>query len=425
MPVKCIPTISGSPNDTTIVLSSSGVSSTAWAAIQSGDTGEPLWAGKKDLLSSNGGVATQFLPTDSDDEPKNAARHLQRNYETISAGDCSHQTGNITSGVHTSKGTLDSVRVSVIIPSRNAAGFLPLTLQSVLNQTLYDLEVIIVDDKSTDDTQQVVARFVDPRIRIVDGDGRGAAAARNRGLAVATGQLVMFLDADDILSPTKIALQTAALAGEKNVIATCSWRHFTNGIDEAVVHTEPCWFETVPLRWLQQSLTGGGMFQTACWLAPRALLDKAGPWDERLSLHDDGEYFCRVLLQCREIRFVPDCYVGYRRVAGSLSRQRSRQAIESAFRVCELRAHALLKRDSNEPMRRSLATQWLQFAYEFNNQAPDLAEHALKRLSMLQTTPVSCVGGPAFRILTALMGYRFALKLRHVLALLRTAPPRK
>ena len=102
--------------------------------------------------------------------------------------------------------------VSVVIPTHDRSGLLQLALLSVLDQRDVDLEVIVVDDGSSDDTPQVVGRIDDSRVRLVRHDAPlGVSAARNRGIAEARGRWVAFLDDDDIWAPDKLLLQLRAL----------------------------------------------------------------------------------------------------------------------------------------------------------------------------------------------------------------------
>ena len=103
--------------------------------------------------------------------------------------------------------------VSVIIPAFNAARFLERTIISAQNQTHRNLEIIVVEDGSTDGTQHVAAAMADsdPRIKVIEKSNGGVASARNVGLAQARGEYVAFLDADDLWHPSKIELQIASL----------------------------------------------------------------------------------------------------------------------------------------------------------------------------------------------------------------------
>jgi len=99
---------------------------------------------------------------------------------------------------------LDSL-VSVIIPTYNHAHFLGRALQSVLNQTYTDLEVIVIDNHSADNTDDVVQRFTDPRITLLKIHNNGViAASRNMGIRFAKGEWIAFLDSDDIWYPKKL-----------------------------------------------------------------------------------------------------------------------------------------------------------------------------------------------------------------------------
>jgi glycosyltransferase involved in cell wall biosynthesis len=109
---------------------------------------------------------------------------------------------------------LEHPDVSVIIPVHNGAAHVAQAVQSVLAQTFDALELIVVDDGSTDDSLDVLAHEPDPRLRVVVQEQLGAAAARNRGVELARGSLLAFIDADDLWLPTKLSRQVTALAAE-------------------------------------------------------------------------------------------------------------------------------------------------------------------------------------------------------------------
>ena len=279
------------------------------------------------------------------------------------------------------------------------------------------MQIIVVDDGSTDDTAAVVKSFSAPRVRLILQANRGAAAARNLGLAATKGDFVQFLDADDLLSGDKIERQMEALGrAPPGSVASCAWACFASDRRSAVVRPEPVWPVSEPVEWLTASLSGGGMMQPGAWLTPRAVIDAAGPWDESLSLHDDGEFFARVLLQASRNVFVPDATVFYRTVPGSLSRQRSRKAVESALAVCRSRHKHLLAGRDTPAVRSALATQYGQFVYEFAVAAPDLSRKALRAMRDLRAPPVPVVGGRTFRWLSRSLGMVPALRLRALLA---------
>jgi len=108
-------------------------------------------------------------------------------------------------------------RLSVVMPVKNSARFIAESLESVEGQTFGDFELIIVDDGSTDESMDIVRSFKDARIRIVSGPRRGVAAAINRGLEEARGELVARIDADDVCEPDRFAVQVELLAREKSI----------------------------------------------------------------------------------------------------------------------------------------------------------------------------------------------------------------
>jgi glycosyltransferase involved in cell wall biosynthesis len=101
--------------------------------------------------------------------------------------------------------------VSVIIPAYNAAVFIRDTIQSVLDQTYTNWEMLVVNDGSTDQTAAICGEFTDTRIKLIQQHNTGVARARNNGLARSAGEYVVFLDADDIMTPEFLAARVEVL----------------------------------------------------------------------------------------------------------------------------------------------------------------------------------------------------------------------
>jgi glycosyltransferase involved in cell wall biosynthesis len=122
--------------------------------------------------------------------------------------------------------------VSVVVPAHNYAHYLPMTIGSVLAQTYRGLEIIVVDDGSTDNTREVVARYEDPRVRYVWQANAGLSAARNKGIEVAQMPFVGFLDADDVWLPdfvNEAMRQFATLGDRYAVVAAITGRMDQHG----------------------------------------------------------------------------------------------------------------------------------------------------------------------------------------------------
>jgi glycosyltransferase involved in cell wall biosynthesis len=102
-------------------------------------------------------------------------------------------------------------KVSVIIPTYNRARLVAEAIQSVLDQTYQDFEIIVIDDGSTDNTKEVVGSFKDPRIKYFYQENRGVCIARNNGIKVSNGDYIIFLDSDDLLFKNAIAIEAKIL----------------------------------------------------------------------------------------------------------------------------------------------------------------------------------------------------------------------
>lgn len=183
--------------------------------------------------------------------------------------------------------------VSVILPTHNRAALLDRAIGSVLAQTYRDFEIVVVDDASTDDTQQVIEGFADPRLRYIRHDrNRGAPAARNTGIAAARGDLIAFQDSDDEWHREKLSRQVDAMhecGDETTVLCTGLLRH--SGSSNTYV-PEP-WVSRRQGNILPQLLLGN-FVGTPTLLIPRKCLDKVGGFDENLPRFQDWELVLRL-----------------------------------------------------------------------------------------------------------------------------------
>ena len=119
--------------------------------------------------------------------------------------------------------------VSILIPCYNAGRWLAATLESALAQTWPHIEVIVVDDGSSDDSPTVARAFEGRGVRLILQPNAGASAARNRALRESRGEFLQFLDADDLLSPGKIAAQISLLRQRSaGTVASCAWGRFAD-----------------------------------------------------------------------------------------------------------------------------------------------------------------------------------------------------
>jgi len=119
-------------------------------------------------------------------------------------------------------------QITVVVPAYNSMQYLPATLESVLQQTYADFEIVVVNDGSTDNTQEYVSSLTDSRLKMVFQENQGLAAARNTGIAHATGEYIAFLDADDLWESTKLEKQLRILENNPEVGVVYTWVAYIN-----------------------------------------------------------------------------------------------------------------------------------------------------------------------------------------------------
>ncbi len=204
--------------------------------------------------------------------------------------------------------------VSILIPAYNAEALLADTVKSALAQTWARKEIIIVDDGSRDGTLAAAKKFESAEVKVVTQANQGAAATRNRAFSLAQGDYIQWLDADDLLSPDKVALQMAAAesAADPRRLFSSGWGYFRFRPRQAKFVPSLLWENLTPLEWLQRKWENNLHMQTATWLTSRELSVAAGPWNSNLLGDDDGEYFFRVIRASSGVCFVPGGKVYYR-----------------------------------------------------------------------------------------------------------------
>ena len=306
-----------------------------------------------------------------------------------------------------------SALVSILIPCYNAERWLSESINSALNQTWQNIEVIVVDDGSTDDSLSVARTYQSDNVKVLSQSNRGASAARNHALSVAQGDFIQYLDADDLLAPNKIEKQVRLLQSiEPGYVTSGEWARFYQSPAEARFVPQSLWNDMLPTEWLLRAWEEHCMMHPAAWLVPRSISEQAGVWDEQLSLNDDGEYFCRVVLASKGIKFCWGAKTYYRSGNSSLSGSKSYSAWKSAFRSLELGTSNLLKREDSERTRHVCATVFQRFVYEVYPAAPDLVEAAQRKVQQLGGSDLKPSGGPTFHLLSDLVGWQKAKQLQ-------------
>jgi glycosyltransferase involved in cell wall biosynthesis len=198
--------------------------------------------------------------------------------------------------------------VSVIIPSYNCELYIAETLESILNQTFKDVEIIVVDDGSTDKTRQLVTSY-GTSVRLVTQTNAGVCAARTRGIREAAGQYVCLMDHDDYWLPDKLALQVEQMQRHPDaglVYSTFAWWH--PGLDG--VFPNPRNYKDEPFGDVIDEEFSGWIYHLLlldCWVLTSSALirsevfDKCGAFDESLPYSEDWDLWLRI---AREYPFI-------------------------------------------------------------------------------------------------------------------------
>jgi glycosyltransferase involved in cell wall biosynthesis len=189
--------------------------------------------------------------------------------------------------------------VSVIIPTFNRKEFLPATLASVLNQTMPPDEIILVDDHSTDGTEELVQRYFPTQVRFVKSKGKGPGAARNTGLSLAQGDFIKFFDSDDLMTVNTLEVQHRLLTSSPKQFVYSAYiqareiEHRAWQSDNVVMHYDP-FDPDQPLWYLMLKY---GLFVTIPgMLCKKQFLGEVGRWREDVIAYEDWDYLFRMSL---------------------------------------------------------------------------------------------------------------------------------
>lgn len=240
---------------------------------------------------------------------------------------------------------MNSKLVSIIIPVYNSKRYILETLESVFNQTYTNLEIILIDDGSTDGIDQLFPSFEEHGVKCFKQPNKGASTARNLGLTNATGEFIQFLDADDVLHPDKIEMQVRKMEEDDSDISFTFWVNF----EETVENTMPFKFPSMNFSSIRDGkdvLKTFGMegffVLPLAWLTRRDLIIKAGYWNPYINTNDDAEYFSRVLMWSQKLSIIKKVLAYYRKSQDlTLSNVNSEARAISAFYSWKL-IHSLM-----------------------------------------------------------------------------------
>ena len=216
--------------------------------------------------------------------------------------------------------------VSVIIPCFNAESFIKETIDSVLNQTHLNCDVVVVDDGSTDNSASLVESYKE-RVTLLKQSNSGESVARNNGAKAASGDFLLFLDADDYLHPESLERLLNSLESHDHAVACmqCAW---FEGEKENVFHT------TKPKDSFFPYIFSANINPIHCWLISREFFLSLGGFMEGQHYFEDWDFWFRVALE--DVKIVPVDF------AGAYYRQHQNQQLKTTSLVKRSEGHVLL-----------------------------------------------------------------------------------
>ncbi len=305
--------------------------------------------------------------------------------------------------------------VSIIIPVYNAEAFFAATLESCLTQTYKNIEIIIINDGSTDLSEDIIKQFKDERIYYFNKINEGPCMARNFGISKSKGHLVQFLDHDDVIDKNKILHQVEMYYkyGDEYIYSG------TMGTVSGEVRTEEKDYELYekdfnPQEYYSTVLNQFGKYiTTGAWLTPKKIINSTYGWDANAGLNDDGEYFMRIILNSKGIVFCNKSIFYFRRdVANSLSKQFTSKDVYEKW----LYSYQSYVKNFQRVFDKKIANElgWKALSVFYCNSYPnyaDLRKICKSQMLTLGYTTVNPHGGSIFVKVSSLIGTDNALQL--------------
>lgn len=309
-----------------------------------------------------------------------------------------------------------SPKISVLMACYNAEQFVLEAVESVLNQTFSDFEIVLVNDGSTDASIEKVGAIRDPRFRYISQENQGASRARNEAFSLSRGEFVIFFDADDIMKSTHLESLLARVRSNQDIVAFSPWVRFTKlplpGFEQTLAsHRDmsgPSWLVT---EWRHAR----PMMQSGMFLLPRYLIENYGGWDENLSLIDDFEFFGRILSKVGTMAFAPTAGLYYRsEIKDSLSRRRSPEAIKSAILALKGGTSNLLAAMDTPEARLSCANCLQDFIFLVYPHYRSYRRDVERIVAGLGGSDLKPDGPPGFQRLRSIVGWKLARQIQRL-----------
>ena len=312
--------------------------------------------------------------------------------------------------------------VSIIIPVHNAESFIADTLKSVKKQTYQNIEIVLVNGGSTDNSIDIVEKLNLPNLTIYNRGNLGQASNSNFGISKASGSLIKFLDADDILAEDCIQRMVEKWQENPNRLVFGEWHYFVDNINHISWNNNPVYkdYDNEKDWYVDVHHLAGSMLAAWMWLIPRDILEKAGGWDERLTITNDLEFSTRLILESEGIGFAKDAIHYYRKgspnamtavMTINLPEATATSVVTGLNKACDL----MLKAEDSPRMRllfANLFQKWIYMFYPKHKAYVKQFETKVKELGGSKRPPK---GGRLYNALVVVFPWKMVTRIQSML----------
>lgn len=305
--------------------------------------------------------------------------------------------------------------LSIVVPVHNVARYLPSTLDSILGQRCAGIEVVLVDDRSTDESGAICDRYAEqhPGVRVLHlPENQGVAQARNQGLAAATGDYVLFVDGDDCLLPGSLERVRGEIGGLGDIdVVICRYHSESKVLSNAAMFPQGAAGRKLEAEVVLRHLTGTGFYLDHCWpyVINRALIERHKVRFIRSMIAEDAEYIVRILTLASSAAYHDGEFYLYRERDGSLKNSKG-VAPTVSFLIVAKAMRQVLERDARTVAQREFVESQIRHTLGVFSARLSLLEDAeLEAMSAglgRQDLPVEIAGASPGSVADALMAYR-------------------